>query len=200
MRPARADRLVARGRLPALLMAVLVSGCRPEPPAAAVTCAVETAADTSGAEGSDTAGAEPAGAAGDTGRRRILSASMDTITVRVHVGEPPPSGVLRLMVRADPLSEPGAVSFAEGTPSTAAAVALALTERAVFHGCLGEAPTAFRLRASSAPRSRAWLRVSTDRPVSVRLTVGEQGVDRRSVSIPVAPGTSAEASWRAEGP
>lgn len=164
-------------RLPALLIAALVTGCGSEPAAVAVECAVETLG--------------PAGSADPRGPRT----ASDTIDVLLHVGAAPPSGSVRLMVRVDPLSEPGAVTFGAGTPGTAAAVAVALTERAVFHGCLGEAPSGFRLTASAAPRGRAWLRVSADRPVAVRLTVGEEDAGGRAAVVSVGPGGSAATSW-----
>lgn len=190
MRPARPDGAGATRRaarswrplLPTLTLALLAPACRPEPAAISVACAVQGAG-----------AAEPARASGIVGRG-------DTLDVRLHVTEPPRSNAVRLMVRVDPLSEPGAVAFGEGAPGTAAAVALALTEAAVFQGCLGRAPSGFRLLASAAPRARAWLRVSADRPVTVWLTVGREGMGGRSARISVAPGASGETSWRSEAP
>ena len=129
---------------------------------------------------------------------------MRPLEVRIHVDEAPSTRPLTLLVRVDPLAEPGAVLFEPDVPRTAAAVALTLTPEAVFQGCVGERPSGFDLRLPRVPRDRIWLRVSSDRSVAVTLTAsppapGGTAEPVRSVSrsarLLVEPGASGRASW-----
>ena len=56
-----------------------------------------------------------------------------------------------------------------------------------YHGCAALAPVGLELRAPFPPRGKAWVRVSTDRPVRLRL--------RASAPVLTRPGKSALASW-----
>ncbi|MEX2465499.1 MAG: hypothetical protein WD995_01230 [Gemmatimonadota bacterium] len=120
----------------------------------------------------------------------------DTLDLHVHIDAPSGQRPPRLLVRVDPLSDRGAVTFGPGTPPTAAAASMALTTSAVFQGCAGITPAGFRFRAPEAPRGRVWLRVSSDVPVAVWLTTGD-GSEADLAGPPqveVAPGESAEAA------
>lgn len=121
-------------------------------------------------------------------------AEADTLRVVVHIDTHRPR--TRLLVRVDPLSERGAVLFAEGTPPTAGAVSVALTTSAVFQGCVADAPSGFELRAPEAPRGRIWLRVSSNLPVVARLDIGSTpaGSGESDARVVVAPGTSGQAA------
>jgi hypothetical protein len=125
----------------------------------------------------------------------VGGAGTDTLTVIMRVDRRSPNRVPRLLVRVDPLSEPGAVVFETGTPPTAAAAAVALTTSGTFQGCIASAPSRFELRATEAPLGRVWLRVSSNVPVSARLIVGptQHGVPGSEAAIIVSPGESGEA-------
>jgi len=122
-----------------------------------------------------------------------------TLDVRLGDAGARPKG--RLIVRVDPLNDPGAVHFAPEVPRTAAAAALAVTADGTFHGCLGEAPVGFRLHAGAAPRGRLWVRVSSDRAVAVRLFLPD-GVRAEAASnggvVRVDPGASLSVRWGPE--
>jgi hypothetical protein len=125
----------------------------------------------------------------------VDGAGTDTLTVIMRIDRHSPNRPPRLLVRVDPLSEPGAVVFEEGTPATAAAASAALTTSATFQGCIASAPSSFELRALEAPLGRVWLRVSSNVPVAARLVVGAtQGAPSGSeAEIIVSPGKSGEA-------
>jgi hypothetical protein len=77
-------------------------------------------------------------------------------------------------------------------PATAAAAGMALAPPATFQGCAAIAAAGIELRAPVAPRARAWVRVSSDRPVRVRPRVA----GRRSESpLLLLPGASGIVGW-----
>ena len=120
----------------------------------------------------------------------------DLLVILLHIDSIPRSG--EVLVRVDPLDEVGAVSFVTAPPPTAGAVSLATTTSGLFQGCFSEAPAGFVLRTPVAPRDKAWLRVSSDRTVSVRVETGEPGpaAVRASHLLTVEPGSSGRTSWR----
>ena len=99
---------------------------------------------------------------------------------------PAEAGGVRL--RVDGLGQGGIVNFGEPTP-TAAGMTLDVPAR--YHGCAALAPVGLELRAPFPPRGKAWVRVSTDRPVRLHLRAGE----RASAPVLTRPGKSALASW-----
>lgn len=122
----------------------------------------------------------------------------DTVYVDVELDEPlAPDATLRTMVRVEPLDEPGAVTFQGPISPSTAAVSATLIPGDAFHGCLGEAPQRFRLRAPRAPRDRVWVRVSADRPVTLRLSEDGRAVDG-TAPLTVLPGASGEARWNGQ--
>lgn len=102
----------------------------------------------------------------------------------------------RLIVRVDPLDEPGAVHFDPGVPRTAGAASLGVEPGGQFQGCIGMEPAGFRLHASDAPRGRLWVRVSADRPVEVSLAVPAGMSAEQAATSLVEPGGSAAVGWR----
>lgn len=138
----------------------------------------------------------------------------DTLAVTLVLAERP-SRPTHVLVRVDPLSEPGAVLFSGTAPESAAAVSASLTPDAVFHGCVSERADGFRLRAEKAPIGRVWVRVSSNRPVAVRLVTeaseaGGPGSLREGAgaaddadeggALVVAPGASGRRAWSFEAP
>lgn len=138
----------------------------------------------------------------------------DTLEVTVVLAERPtrPTDVL---VRVDPLSERGAVLFSGTPPESAAAVSASLTTDAVFQGCINERADGFRLRAQKAPIGRVWVKVSSNRPVAVRLETEapatEFGTPRpdpadgtldveQTAALIVAPGASGRRAWPLAAP
>lgn len=138
----------------------------------------------------------------------------DTLEVTIVLAERPtrPTDVL---VRVDPLSERGAVLFADTPPESAAAVSASLTTDAVFQGCINERADGFRLRAEEAPIGRVWVRVSSNRPVAVRLETEASGTEfgsrlpdradgaldtERTPALVVAPGASGRREWPVDAP
>jgi len=151
-----------------------VTACAPGTPAAAVAVVCETLRE-GGQEG--------------------------VLALDVRLGHAAPRGKGRLIVRVDPLDEPGAVHFAPEVPRTAAAASLSVTADGTFHGCLGEAPAGFRLHADAAPRGRIWVRVSSDRAVAVRLLLpeGARAEEESRVGVGlVDPGASLTVRWGPE--
>jgi hypothetical protein len=115
----------------------------------------------------------------------------DTLELIITVDSVPPGpGVV--LVRVDPLSEPGVVTFS-APPPTAAAAGMALAPPPRFQGCAAIAPGGLELRAALAPRAKAWVRVSSDRVVRVRAVVGGRASDAPAL---VAPGSSGTVGWR----
>lgn len=102
----------------------------------------------------------------------------------------------RLIVRVDPLDQPGAVHFDPAVPRTAGAASLGVDPGGRFHGCIGGDPAGFRLHASDAPRGRLWARVSSDRPVEVSLTVPAGMATAEGSAARVEPGASVAIGWR----
>ncbi|MDZ7781070.1 MAG: hypothetical protein U5R14_14205 [Gemmatimonadota bacterium] len=119
----------------------------------------------------------------------------DTLYVDFELQDPlGPGADLRAMVRVDPLDEIGTVEFSGSVPPSTAAVSATLIPGDAFYGCLGEAPERVRLRAPRTPHGRAWIRVSADRPVTVRLHPNHRPPDS-APTLTVLPGTSAETRW-----
>ena len=117
----------------------------------------------------------------------------DTLDLLVILDSVPPGpGSVRL--RVDGLAEPGIVRFFQ-PPATAAAAAMALTPLPSFQGCAPVAATGLQLRAPRAPHGKAWVRVSTDRTVRLRVTI----LGGRPTTQPalVDPGASGVARWSA---
>lgn len=138
----------------------------------------------------------------------------DTLQVTIVLAERPtrPTDVL---VRVDPLSERGAVLFAGTPPESAAAVSASLTTDAVFQGCINERADGFRLRAEKAPIGRVWVKVSSNRPVAVRLETEASGTEfgsprldpadgtldvEQTAALIIAPGASGRRAWPLAAP
>ena len=113
----------------------------------------------------------------------------DTLDLFVVLDSVPP-GPGSVRVRVDGLSEPGLVKFFM-PPPTAAAGGMALQPPATFTGCAAIAPVGLELRAPWAPRAKAWVRISSDRPVRVRPRV----TGRAAAPVVVMPGGSAIVGW-----
>lgn len=122
---------------------------------------------------------------------RPTVAATDTLDLFV-VLDSVPSGAGSVRLRVDGLAQPGIVNFFL-PPPTAAAAGMALQPPETFAGCAATAPAGLELRAPRAPRGKAWVRVSTDRPVRVHpLAAG-----RRAAPAVVSPGESAIVGWDA---
>lgn len=130
----------------------------------------------------------PAGGTAATGDAPSLGVD-DVLDLVVALDSVPP-GPGRVLVRVDGLAEAGLVRFLL-PPAAAAAVGMTLQPPPSFHGCGALGPVGFELRAPSAPRAKAWVRVSSDRPVRVRPRVA----GRASEPVLVAPGASAVVEW-----
>jgi hypothetical protein len=146
---------------------------------ALVGCAPTTAADV------------PVGCAAfrltaDTATEPTASDTLELVVVFDSL--PRGSGGLRL--RVDALAEAGMVTFAAPRPGSAAA-GMSLQVPARYHGCAAMAPDGLELRASYPPREKAWVRVSTDRPVRLRIAGG----DRTLTPSVTRPGESALVRW-----
>jgi hypothetical protein len=102
---------------------------------------------------------------------------------------PPGPGSVR--VRVDGLAEPGLVRFVL-PPATATAAGMALAPPVRFQGCATVAAAGIELRAPFAPRAKAWVRVSSDRPVRVRPRVAGR---RTEAPLLLNPGTSGIVGW-----
>ncbi len=138
----------------------------------------------------------------------------DTLELTVVLAERPTRST-EVLVRVDPLTERGAVLFSGTPPESAAAVSAALTTDAVFQGCINERADGFRLRAEEAPIGRVWVRVSSNRPVSVRLVTEAPGAEPRAgppaasgppggpevtATLVVPPGSSGRRAWPLDAP
>jgi hypothetical protein len=133
----------------------------------------------------------------------------DTVEIRLTLDRASSSEGGRVMVRVDPLAEPGAVAFTADVPPTSVAVSATVTTSGVFHGCLGAAPVAFDLVVPAVPKGRVWVRVSSDRPVLLKVLPDPGpsdppggGTSVESVplaELSLAPGRSGEAVWRGAG-
>ncbi|NNL67021.1 MAG: hypothetical protein HKP30_12310 [Myxococcales bacterium] len=109
----------------------------------------------------------------------------DTLDVLVRIAEGAES---ELLVRVDPPGESDVV-FPPGAPATVAAAALSVTSRGLYQVCAAEAPAAILFDATATPHGRAWMRVTTRRPVRARLQVGA-GPEESAGRIVVLPGAS----------
>jgi hypothetical protein len=127
-------------------------------------------------------------------------AGADTLRIIVHVDSIPRDAFGEALVRVDPLGA-GHVAFESPPPPTAAAVSATFTLTGVFHGCFAEDPAAVFVRTPAAPQGKAWLRISADRTVSVRVETGEPGPRSKVVSgwIVVEPGESGRGRWSVDG-
>jgi hypothetical protein len=174
--PALTDWMRAARRVAAVgALACALDGCaRPEPASVDVACAA-FALPGGSADGADGAAREPG--AGDTLEVVVVFDSL-------------PRGSGGVRVRVDSLAEGGMVSFLAPRPGSAAAgMALATPPR--YGGCAALAPHGLQLSAARAPRGKAWVRISTDRPVRLRVAGGEQTL----AAVVVTPGASALAPW-----
>jgi hypothetical protein len=68
---------------------------------------------------------------------------------------------------------------------------MALAAPPRYGGCAALAPHGLQLSALRAPRGKAWVRVSTDRPVRLRVAGGAWTL----APVVVTPGASALAPW-----
>lgn len=113
----------------------------------------------------------------------------DPLELVVRIDSVPP-GPGSLLIRVDGLADPGVVAFSL-PPMTAAAAAMALTAAPRFQGCAAMAAEGIELRAPVAPLGKAWVRVSTDRPVRVRAIAA----GRSAEALVVLPGSSGTVAW-----
>ena len=144
-------------------------------------------------QGFGTAAPLPGGGPVEGGLAPPLTVGPEDTLELVVVLDSVPDGPGSVLVRVDALDEPGLVTFFM-PPPTAAAAGMALQPPATFQGCAAVEPLGLELRAPEAPRSKAWIRVSTDRPVRVRPRVP----NRRVEPVMVVPGTSEVVAWGEE--
>ena len=166
----------------ALASLLLLAACgQPLDRAIEVTCSEIAPAAASGA---------PAPAPGDSALAPPLAVTPDdTLDLFVTLDSVPP-GPGSVRIRVDGLAEPGLVKFFM-PPPTAAAAGMALQPPATFGGCAAVAPAGLGLHAPWAPRAKAWVRVSTDRPVRVQPRIP----GRRADPVIVMPKASAIVGW-----
>jgi hypothetical protein len=69
---------------------------------------------------------------------------------------------------------------------------MALAPPVRFQGCATIAAAGIELRAPVAPRAKAWVRVSSDRPVRVRARAAGR---RAEEPLLITPGTSGIVGW-----
>ena len=165
-------------------MLTLIGCARPLENAIAVSCTEIT--PQAAAQAAPLPGGEP----GEGELAPALAVGPEDILELFVVLDSVPAGPGSVRVRVDALGEPGLVTFFM-PPPTAAAAGMALQPPATFQGCAAVAPVGIELRAPEAPRSKVWVRVSTDRPVRVRPRVP----NRRAEPVVVMPGTSAVVGW-----
>lgn len=112
------------------------------------------------------------------------SAPGDTLHVVVGVAG---DGPVALLLRVD-APEDSDISFPDDAPTGASAAGLAVRSRGVFQVCASADPAEIGFRADAVPHERAWLRVTTRRPVRARL---EFASGQPGVVVRAAPGESA---------
>lgn len=170
---ARRTRSRVAPRALAALGALALSGCAraPEQAVSVVCSEIQPAGGAPGA---------PAPAVGPDDVLEVVVA-LDSV----------PAGPGSVRVRVDGLADPGLVAFFM-PPPTAASAAMTLQPPPTFQGCVAVAPAGFELQAPSAPRAKAWVRVSSDRPVRVRPRVEGRAVDE---PLLLEPGTSGVVGW-----
>lgn len=134
----------------------------------------------------------PPNPAASPGLAPPLAVKAEDVLELVVVLDSVPAGPGSVLVRVDGLEEPGIVRFTM-PPPTAAAAGMTLAPPPVFQGCAGIAPVGLELRAPRAPRSKAWIRASTDRVVRVRLRVGNRSTEE---PLLIEPGTSGIVRWQ----
>lgn len=172
-------------RTGALATLIAVVGCaQPLERVIAVTCSEIAPL------GAEAGAASPGEVPAESALAPPLAIGPDDVLELVVVLDSVPAGPGSVRVRVDGLAEPGLVKFFM-PPPTAAAAGMALTPPATFQGCAGVAPTGLELRAPVAPRGKAWVRVSTDRPVRVRPRI----LGRAAEPVMVMPGTSEVVGW-----
>ncbi len=103
---------------------------------------------------------------------------------------PPTRNVIRIEHAVNTVIQQGTVGSTQIARRDSAA-GMTLDVPARYHGCAALAPVELELRAPFPPRGKAWVRVSTDRPVRLHLRTGE----RASAPVLTRPGKSALASW-----
>jgi hypothetical protein len=132
---------------------------------------------------------QPGGATG--GLAPALAVGPDDVLELIVMLDSVPPGPGSVRVRVDGLAEPGIVRFFM-PPPTATAAGMALAPPARFQGCATIAAAGIELRAPVAPRAKAWVRVSSDRPVRVRPRVAGR---RTEAPLVLTPGTSGTVGW-----
>ena len=178
-----------RALLGATAMAALACGRAPEV-AVPVTCSeIHPVGASAPAAPAPT---PPEGATG--GRAPTLAVGADDVLELVVMLDSVPAGPGSVRVRVDGLAEPGIVKFFM-PPPTAAAAGMALAPPARFQGCATIAAAGIELRAPVAPRAKAWVRVSSDRPVRVRPRVAGR---RTEAPLLLTPGTSGIVGWEGD--
>lgn len=95
----------------------------------------------------------------------IATGAGDTLDVVVRVAG---NGPAALLVRVDRPGESD-IAFPPDAPLGVAAAGLAVGSRGVFQVCAAADPAEIGFRAAAVPHERAWLRVTTRRPVRARL-------------------------------
>ncbi len=164
----------------AALGALALAGCARDPEQAVpVTCSEIHAA-----------GAPSAPAPGPGGPPALGVGPEDILEIVVVLDSVPP-GPGSVRVRVDGLAEPGVVAFFM-PPPTAAAAGMTLQPPPTFQGCAAAAPAGFELHAPAAPRAKAWVRVSSDRPVRVRPRAAGRAIAK---PLLLTPGTSGVVGW-----
>jgi hypothetical protein len=169
----------------ALLAALMAAACTRTPQVAVPVTCMEIHAPG----GPPPPAPEPGAPAG--GLAPPLAVSPDDVLELVVVLDSVPPGPGTVRVRVDALADPGIVNFFM-PPPTAGAAGMALAPPATFQGCASVAPVGFELRAPVAPRAKAWVRVSSDRPVRVRPRVAGRG---SQAPLVITPGTSGIVGW-----
>lgn len=174
--------------LAATLSTIALAGCAGAPDQVVpVTCAsIRPAATPAGAAAP---GPQPEGSLTPP-----LAVGPDDVLELVVVLDSVPDGPGSVRVRVDGLAEPGVIAFFM-PPPTAAAAGMALAPPASFTGCAAIAAAGLELHAPAAPRAKAWVRVSSDRPVRVRSRVAGR---RTGPLLVIKPGSSGMVSWEGE--
>lgn len=115
-------------------------------------------------------------------------------TVNVILALPAREDPFELLVRVDALEDEGIVNLTSVPPTTVAA-GLALTTSATFSICVSRAPRAVVFQGEAVPRGKAWLQVSTDRPVRTSVRLGGDDGHTLDPALVVVPGRSERRRW-----
>jgi hypothetical protein len=89
------------------------------------------------------------------------------------------------------------IIFPDDAPPGVAAAALSVTTRGVYQVCAAADTERIEFDASTTPHGRAWLRVTTRRPVRARLDLGDES---GGPTVVVLPGTSNRTGPAGESP